>query len=105
MFFGDEVALGPGKAELLVAVEETGSIRQAAMRMNISYMRAWSLIRTLNQCFEKPLVQRIRGGKAGGGARLTNAGRKALELYHQMEQKCLATVNHDWLALRRLLRK
>ena len=45
---GEEVALGPGKVQLLKLVQETGSIRQAAMRMEMSYMRAWSLIRTMN---------------------------------------------------------
>jgi molybdate transport system regulatory protein len=44
----DEIALGPGKAELLALVEETGSINEAAHRMGMSYMRAWSLIKTMN---------------------------------------------------------
>jgi molybdate transport system regulatory protein len=102
---GDEVALGPGKAELLMAVAETGSIREAAERLDMSYMRAWTLIRTMNQCFAEPLVERVRGGKEGGGAHLTATGSKVLELYQRMERNCLVTINQDWTLLRNLLRK
>jgi len=80
----DEIALGPGKAELLALVEETGSISQEAHRMGMAYMRAWSLVKTMNQCFKEPLVVPERGGRGGGGAKLTAAGRRSLELYHQI---------------------
>jgi hypothetical protein len=53
-----EVALGPGKADLLTLVGETGSIRDAAQRMRMSYMRAWKLIQTMNACFCEPLSER-----------------------------------------------
>src|SRR5271156_656841 len=54
---GREIAFGPGKAELLQLVAETGSIRKAASRMNMSYMRAWSLIQTMNACFKQPVIE------------------------------------------------
>src|SRR6059058_2561071 len=82
---GEEIALGPGKVDLLALVGQTGSIREAAERMGMSYMRAWKLIKTMNACFKKPLVEAVRGGRAHGGATLTETGRKALELYQQME--------------------
>ena len=100
----DEIALGPGKAELLALVEETGSINQAAHRMGMSYMRAWSLVKTMNQCFKEPLVVSERGGRGGGGAKLTAAGRRSLELYHQMEMASLQATRSGWRELQKLLR-
>ena len=75
---GKDVAFGPGKAELLALVGETGSIGKAAKRMGMSYMRAWSLIQTMNQCFKEPLVLAARGGPEHGGAELTETGRRVL---------------------------
>jgi len=60
---GDEIALGPGKVELLGFVRETGSIAEAAKQMGMSYMRAWTLIKTMNACFKEPLVEAVRGGQ------------------------------------------
>src|SRR5262245_5104536 len=53
---GEDVALGPGKVDLLVLIDQTGSIREAAERMGMSYMRAWKLVKTMNACFKEPLV-------------------------------------------------
>jgi molybdate transport system regulatory protein len=100
----EEVALGPGKVELLGLVARTGSIREAADRMEMSYMRAWTLIRTMNACFKEPLVEAVRGGSRHGGAKLTTAGRTALKLYRDMERGCLGATKGHWTKLRRLLR-
>ena len=82
---GKEIAFGPGKAELLQFVAETGSIGQAASRMKMSYMRAWSLVQTMNRSFKQPLVLATHGGEGGGGAALTDTGRQILALYRQLE--------------------
>ena len=82
---GDEVALGPGKAELLMLIEETGSISAAARRMGMSYRRAWLLVETMNRCFASPLVETAQVGKGGGGAGVSELGRRVLVLYQQME--------------------
>jgi len=104
--FHDEVALGPGKVELLEWIEKTGSITQAARQIGMSYMRAWTLIRTMNECFKQPLVIAERGGdRGGGGAKLSEAGRGALELYHQMDAQCLEAVQGSWKQLQKLLRR
>ena len=89
---------------MLALIAETGSIREAAARMDMSYMRAWTLVRTMNQCFGSPLVELVRGGKAGGGARLTATGKRVLELYTRMEGACLSATKEDWKSLRGLLR-
>ena len=101
---GDEIALGPGKIELLDALAKTGSITAAAKELGMSYMRAWTLIRTMNRCFKKPLVAAVRGGsRGGGGAELTDTGRQVLAIYQRMNTRCEAAVNPDWERLRRLL--
>ena len=93
---GQEVGLGPGKVELLVAVAETGSITGAARRLNVSYMHAWSLVQTMNRCFRTPLVLSARGGQRGGGAGLTEAGREVLATYRDMSAAALRAAQAGW---------
>jgi len=98
-----EVAFGPGKADLLALVAETGSIGEAAKRMKMSYMRAWSLIQTMNACFKQPVIEATRGGDQRGGAELTETGRRVLALYRKMERDSLRACERSWAQLRRLL--
>ena len=102
---GKEIAFGPGKAELLRLVAEAGSIGEAAKRMDMSYMRAWSLIKTMNTCFKQPVIETVRGGNERGGAKLTVTGHRALESYRQMEQAGRKAAQADWRKLQRLMRK
>lgn len=90
IYLGDEVALGPGKAELLQHISETGSISEAARRMEMSYNRAWLLVRTMNHCFKEPLVIANRGGDQHGGAELTKTGKRVLAFYQRTESKVAA---------------
>lgn len=83
-----EIALGPGKVDLLDAIERTGSLAGAAEAMGMSYMRAWKLVQTMNACFREPLVETARGGSARGGAGLTEAGRAVRDLYREMDEAC-----------------
>ncbi len=102
---GTAIAFGPGKADLLEALLKTGSITEAASRLKMSYMRAWTLIRTMNRCFREPLVVSVRGGTlGGGGARLTDSGRQVLALYRRMEANGLKVVQPDWQKLQKLLK-
>ncbi len=79
-------AIGPGKADLLQGIAETGSIASAARRMGMSYKRAWYLIDTMNGHFREPLVTSVKGGKDGGGASLTAAGTAVLLAYREAER-------------------
>lgn len=79
----DGAMMGPGKAELLARIRETGSIAAAGRQMEMSYKRAWSLVEEMNAAFADPLVARVRGGQGGGGAQLTAAGAEVLALYHE----------------------
>jgi molybdate transport system regulatory protein len=78
--------LGPGKADLLEAIDETGSLSAAADRFAMSYKRGWSLVREMNAAFVEPLVVTEKGGSGGGGgASLTALGRNVLKRYRRME--------------------
>lgn len=88
--FGERGMLGPGKADLLELIAETGSIAGAGRRMGMSYRRAWALVETLNEIFRTPLVERARGGASGGGARLTDDGTRVLQLYRRLEAQSRA---------------
>ena len=81
---GDNIAIGPGKMDVLAAIRDAGSISGAARKMGMSYRRAWLLVETMNSCFEKPLVETATGGKSGGGARLTLEGERILGRYTTM---------------------
>ena len=80
------VAIGPGKADLLAAIEEHGSIAAAGRSMGMSYQRAWSLVDELNHSFRSPLVVASRGGSDRGGAALTVVGRQVLAAYRAIER-------------------
>jgi molybdate transport system regulatory protein len=79
--------LGPGKADLLQGIAETGSIAAAGRRMGMSYKRAWGLVEVLNGMFAEPLVSASRGGAAHGGAGLTVSGQEVLALYRKMQAR------------------
>lgn len=92
IMLGNATAIGPGKARLLGLIEEHGSISGAAREMKMSYRRAWTLVESLNAAFRLPLVEAAVGGKGGGGARVTDAGREALQRYRAMERKAAKSV-------------
>ena len=103
---GKAIAFGPGKADLLEAIQQTGSITKASGQLDMSYMRAWTLIRTMNRCFHEPLVVAMRGGmRGGGGAALTKTGSQVLALYRRMESKGLRIVQPDWQKLQKLMKR
>ncbi len=100
---GDDVALGPGKADLLERIASTGSISEAARQLEMSYMRAWTLVQTMNRCFREPVVVVNRGGADRGGALLSPFGTKILELYRTMEAESKACIQQPWSELRSML--
>jgi molybdate transport system regulatory protein len=101
---GKNIALGPGKVELLRFLVETGSLNQAARRMNMSYMRAWMLVNQMNKCFREPVAIAERGGKTGGGMKVTDTGRRALTLYRQFESRACRSTAASWRSFQKLLR-
>ena len=85
IYCGEEIAMGPGKADLLDAIIREGSISGAGRAMGMSYRRAWLLVDAMNRCWHEPLVATSPGGAAKGGARLTEAGSRVLALYRGMQ--------------------
>ncbi|HVW92318.1 MAG TPA: winged helix-turn-helix domain-containing protein [Devosia sp.] len=98
----DDFYLGPGRADLLELIAETGSISAAGKRMDMSYKRAWSLVQALNEGFGAPLVEANRGGSGQGGATLTPAGQEILRLYRHMQQATRNAIEADLAAAQRL---
>lgn len=80
-----DIAMGPGKADLLEAIAAAGSISGAGRAMNMSYRRAWQLVDLMNRSFREPLVHSATGGQHGGGARLTAMGELVLARYRALE--------------------
>ena len=102
---GRDIALGPGKADLLEGIRETGSIAAAGRRMGMSYKQAWLLIDTMNCCFAKPLIEAVKGGKSGGGAHLTPLGEEVLARFRRMQAATDKVIADDMAALKRAMRK
>jgi molybdate transport system regulatory protein len=102
---GPDIAIGPGKADLLAGIAETGSIAAAARRMGMSYKRAWLLVETMNGCFRAPLVSAARGGKGAGGARLTVEGEAVLAAYRSLQRAAEAASAPHARAIARLARQ
>uniref|UniRef100_UPI001F01F314 winged helix-turn-helix domain-containing protein n=1 Tax=Falsiroseomonas oryziterrae TaxID=2911368 RepID=UPI001F01F314 len=78
--------VGPGKIALLEAIEREGSISAAGRALQMSYRRAWELVDTLNQLLGTPAVATSPGGARGGGATLTEAGRRLVADYRAIEE-------------------
>lgn len=97
--------LGPGKADLLEGIRDTGSIAAAGRRMQMSYKRAWQLIDTLNACFLEPVVTTTKGGRAHGGAQLTPTGEAILEGYRRMQAATSAAIAGELDLLAPLMKK
>ncbi|MBZ0157904.1 MAG: winged helix-turn-helix domain-containing protein [Alphaproteobacteria bacterium] len=81
-----EPVFGRGRRFLLRAIDTYGSISQAAKEINISYRKAWSYIKAMEERLGMKLVERQSGGKNGGGALLTREAREFLEKYERMEK-------------------
>jgi molybdate transport system regulatory protein len=98
-------ALGPGKIDLLAGIAETGSISAAGRRMGMSYKKAWRLIDEMNHAFRKPLVDAVKGGSAGGGAKLTPTGQTVLDRYRAMETRAARLYGRELKGLNALVAK
>src|SRR6185503_12193774 len=98
-------AMGPGKAQLVAAIDATGSISAAARAMNMSYRRAWQLVEAINDSFSQPVVVTVTGGKRGGGARVTPFGRELVRRFRVMEDKASAAIVKDLQLFSRHLKR
>lgn len=97
------VAFGPGKADLLEGIRQSGSIAAAGRGLGMSYTRAWQLVQAMNREFRGPLVEPTKGGAARGGAALTALGGEVLQRYRRLDAVAQRAVARELAALRRLL--
>lgn len=99
---GSEIAMGPGKADLLEAIDREGSISGAGRALGMSYRRAWSLVDVMNRCWHEPLVAALPGGSAASGAQITPLGRKILHHYRSLQAHTVrAAESADWAEMER----
>lgn len=84
--FTEACSLGPGKIELLESIQKTGSLRQAAQALSMSYRRAWLLLDDLNHSFTEPVSTASIGGQGGGGVTLTPFGLEVIRCYRAAAQ-------------------
>jgi molybdate transport system regulatory protein len=101
---GVDIAVGPGKVDLLEAIAETGSITAAAKHLGMSYRRAWLLVDTMNRCFRGPVVAAEAGGARGGGTALTPLGADVVRRYRRAEALAVKAAAAELAALAQLLR-
>ncbi len=99
--FGPNCTIGPGKVELLEAIAETGSIRQAARRMGMSYRRAWVLVDSINRSFDERATTASTGGLGGGGGALTPFGEEIVRRYRAAAKRIDKAVEAQFAPIQR----
>jgi len=97
-------AMGPGKADLLEAIEREGSISGAGRAMGMSYRRTWLLVDAMNRCWHERLVETIAGGGHERGARVTPFGREVLAGYRALERHLAHAAEEETRRLTALMR-
>ena len=83
--YGEEKIFGPGIAELLERVEQTHSLRKATSDMGMAYSKAWRIVKTAENALGFSLLDSAVGGRGGGGAKLTERGKRFLTAYRRFE--------------------
>lgn len=99
IYCGSEIAMGPGKADLLDAIGSEGSISAAGRRLKMSYRRCWMLVDVMNRCWSMPLVE-----TSSEGASVTPFGRAVLADYRRMQDAAAAVAGEGWPDLSKRLR-
>ncbi len=102
IYIGEAISIGPGKVDLLRAVDEVRSIAAAARLLGLPYKRAWLLIDSLSAGFGRPVVLTATGGKGGGGASLTPLGHQIILAYDALEKRLNAQAPAELETLRQL---
>jgi molybdate transport system regulatory protein len=102
LHLGADVAVGPGKADLLAQVDAQRSISGAARAMGMSYTRAWQLIDAMNRDFGN-VVATATGGARGGGAMLTERGHALVAAYRALEARLNRSGAREIAALEKLV--
>lgn len=78
--------LGNGRVELLEKIDEHGSISKASKAIKMSYKAAWDMVDAMNNISDKPLVQKVTGGKNGGGTQVTKEGKDLINTFKKFKE-------------------
>jgi len=103
VYLGNDVAIGPGKIDLLRQVGLTHSIAAAARALHLPYKKAWMLIDTLNRGFGRPVIDTTAGGRGGGGASVTPLGQQLIARYDALQSRLTAETELELQALQALI--
>ncbi len=98
--FSNGSSVGPGKVGLLEAIEKAGSLSAAARNLDMSYRRAWLLVHSVNTAFQEAAVVLSTGGVEGGGARLTDFGKKLVADYREFQGRVDAMAQEAFTGVR-----
>lgn len=93
LYENGEKFFGEGPCRLLRGIEKSGSLRSAAMEMNMSYSKAFSIINRAEKALGFPLTEKSIGGKGGGGSRLTEEAKRFLKRYEDYREACYEANN------------
>jgi len=83
----DGSIIGHGRVELLEKIEELGSLTAAASALEMSYRYAWKLVKSMNEHSDSPLISLNAGGRGGGHAELTSAGKEAVQTFRRTDRE------------------
>jgi len=103
--FGRAGAVGPGKISLLEHIGTAGSLSQAARELGMSYRRAWLLLESLNSSFRQRVVLSAKGGRGGGGARLTPFGQRLIRAYRDFDAELQARAARSFGSIAEVVRR
>jgi molybdate transport system regulatory protein len=81
-----KMLINPERINLLRWIHKTGSLLKASREIGVSYNKAWKILEAINTVSNKPVVKKIRGGKGGGGAQITDYGMLVLTEFEAMER-------------------
>jgi molybdate transport system regulatory protein len=87
--------IGHGRVVMLERIMKYGSITKAAMSMEMSYRRAWDLVDSMNRQARRPFVELATGGKGGGGARVTEDGKRAIKVFWTFQKDLQAFLKRE----------
>lgn len=90
------LVLGPGKIDLLEAIDRSGSISGAGRELGMSYRRAWLLVSALNEMFGRPVVATSPGGTGGGGAQVTEFGHAVVQAYKRADERSDEAIREEF---------
>lgn len=91
-----KLVLSDYRVRLLSLIDETGSLAEAAQRMELSYRRAWGKIREIEENLGVKLVESAAGGAGGGGSRLTGEGRRLVDLYRRFRDSAEQDLSREF---------